>query len=295
MSNKTNLLTIFNSHVTTKAKSYEHPGTHMINGEIMNAIANDLVAAIKNDTLDTSDLHVRIDYHKPESSQGNRKLKGIIYMANHPLIDCYLDGLERKCPSCTGLNGWCYVFSDFFYKSFSKQLSMFANSLMLMLEPERAKQEINDWITANQKRFVLDRNGHIAFRTDEAGDITYSLNMWIELAKEHPEIQFYAYTKQFEVINSIPYNINTQLSNFRILLSDSTVDDPNPITKVREDYGSFAVNFKDSSLTPQRILEVLEEKKGSCKCPGASFGCFKCTKCSEPENKNSKIIVADEH
>lgn len=294
---KETLMQIFNKHIDPQhtVTSYEHPGCHMINGQIMRDIADDIVEHIKNNTFDSSDLHVRIDYNKPKSSQGNRKLKGIIYMANHPLIDCYLDGLTRKKPSCTGLNGWCYVFSDFFYKSFGKQLSMFTNSLLMYLEPDRAEKEIQKWIDDNKKKFVPDRHGHVAFRTDEAGDITYSLNMWINLANKNPDIQFYAYTKQFDVVNKIPYNINTTLTNFRILLSDSTCDDPNPITKIREDYGSFCVNFKNQDITPDRVKNLIKKYGNKSKCPGAAAGCYGCTKCSEKETETTKNIWAEEH
>ena len=284
---KKTVLEIFNSHVTVKAPSYEHPGCHMINNQLMRDIVDDVIAHLKNGELRSDDLHVRIDYNKPGSSQGNTKLKGVIYMASHPLIDCYLDGLTRQKPSCTGLNGWCYVFSDFFYKSFSKQLSMISNSILYIMEPERAEKEISEWLDANMKRFVPDRHGHVAFRTDEAGDFTYCLNMWINLAKKYREkgIMFYGYTKQFQLINTIPYNINTTFDNFRILASDSTVDDPNPITQLRENYGSFGINFKNPDLTPDRVKSLVnsaESKKSLC--PGAKAGCFGCTKCSENYN-----------
>lgn len=286
---KKTVLEIFNSHVTVKAPSYEHPGCHMINNQLMREIVDDVINHLKKGELRSDDLHVRIDYNKPGSSQGNTKLKGVIYMASHPLIDCYLDGLTRQTPSCTGLNGWCYVFSDFFYKSFSKQLSMISNSILYIMEPERAEKEISEWLDANMKRFVPDRHGHVAFRTDEAGDFTYCLNMWINLAKKYREkgIMFYGYTKQFQLINTIPYNINTTFDNFRILASDSTVDDPNPITQLRENYGSFGINFKNPNLTPDRVKNLVnsaESKKSLC--PGAKAGCFGCTKCSENYNFN---------
>lgn len=286
---KKSVLEIFNSHVTVKAASYEHPGCHMINNQLMREIVDDVIGHLRKGELRSDDLHVRIDYNKPGSSQGNTKLKGVIYMASHPLIDCYLDGLAREKPSCTGLNSWCYVFSDFFYKSFSKQLSMIGNSILYIMEPERAEKEISEWLDANMKRFVPDRHGHVAFRTDEAGDFTYCLDMWINLAKKYRDkgIMFYGYTKQFQLINTIPYNINTTFDNFRILASDSTVDDPNPITQLRENYGSFGINFKNPDLTPDRVKNLVnsaESKKALC--PGAKAGCFGCTKCSENYNFN---------
>ncbi len=300
---KKTLMQIFNNHITkeeSKIKSYEHPGCHMINKEIMQAVADEIVENIKAGTLETSDLHFRIDYNKPNGSGGNTKLKGIIYIASHPLIDCYLDGLERKKPSCTGLLHWCYVFSDFFYKSFGKQLSMFTNSILYLLEPERTKKEIMEWLKKNRKRFVADRNGHVALRIDEAGDITNCLPMWLEIAKEleseMPEIKLYAYTKQFEKLNGLDFCINQTFSNFRILLSDSTKDDPNPISSVREDYGSFAIKFKDDKLTPDSVIALSKLATfGLHRCPGVKMGCYKCTKCSESETPNTKVIVADEH
>ena len=298
MEKKVTLLEIFNSHIdeNRRISSYEHPGTGMINNQMMQDIANDVAEHLKDGTLRSDDLHMRVNYNKPESKQGNQKLKGIIYIASHPLIDCYLDGLERKKPSCTGLMGWCYVFSNFFYKSFGKQLSMLANSILYILEPDRAKQEIQQWINDNKRRFVRDSHGHIAFRTDESGDITYCLPMWLELAKANEDINFYAYTKQFAVLNTVEYCINTVFPNFRILLSDSTKDDPNPITQVREDYGSFAVLFKNVELTPDRVIAITKLATYKAhKCPGVHMGCFKCTKCSEPETENTKHIVADEH
>lgn len=299
---KTTLMEIFNRHISEEAKitSYEHPGCHMINKEIMQAIANEIVDNIKAGTLRTDDLKFRLDYNKPESKSGNTKLKGIIYIASHPLIDCYLDGLDRQKPSCTGLLHWCYVFSDFFYKSFGKQLSMFANSIMYILEPERTKEEIMAWLRKTRKKFVADKNGHVALRIDEAGDITNCLPMWLsiakELATEMPEIVLYAYTKQFEKLNGLDYCINKTFSNFRVLLSDSTKDDPNPISQVREDYGSFAIKFKDDNLTPDSIIALSKMAGfGRHKCPGVKMGCFKCTKCSEAETEDTKVIVADEH
>lgn len=300
---KTTLMEIFNHHIDkeeSKIKDYKHPGCHMINNEIMKAIANEVVENIKAGTMRTDDLHFRVDYKKPTSSGGNTKLKGIIYIASHPLIDCYLDGLERQKPSCSGLLHWCYVFSDFFYKSFGKQLSMFANSILYMLEPERAKKEILEFLKKNHKKFVADRNGHVALRVDEAGDITNCLPMWLEIARElqteMPEIRLYAYTKQFELLNGLDYCINKTFPNFRVLLSDSTKDDPNPISKVREDYGSFAIKFKDVNLTPDSVIALSKLTTfGLHRCPGVKMGCYKCTKCSEPETENTKVIVADEH
>lgn len=295
---KISLLEIFNNHLdeNRRISSYEHPGQGMINNQMMQEIANDIVSHLKDKTLRSDDLHMRINYNKPTSSQGNQKLKGIIYVASHPLIDCYLDGLNRQKPSCTGLLNWCYVFTDFFYKSFGKQLSMFANSVLYILEPTRAKEEIQQWINDNKHKLVKDRHGHVAFRTDESGDVTYCLPMWLELAKANPDINFYAYTKQFSLLNTVEYCINKVFPNFRILLSDSTNDDPNPITQVKEDYGSFAVNFKNVKLTPERVIAITKLATYNLhKCPGVKTGCYYCTKCSEKESEHTKNIVADEH
>ena len=112
----------------------------------------------------------------------------------------------------------------------------------------------------------------------------HKISYWL-LKYKDKGIMFYGYTKQFQLINTIPYNINTTFDNFRILASDSTVDDPNPITQLRENYGSFGINFKNPDLTPDRVKNLVnsaESKKSLC--PGAKAGCFGCTKCSENYN-----------
>ena len=291
------LIEIFNNHLDNgrKVLSYEHPGCGMIKNQVMREIADELVYYLLRGELYSDDLHVRINYNKPTSSQGNRKLKGIIYMASHPLIDCYLDGLNRQQPSCTGLNNWCYVFRDFFYKSFGKQLSMFRNSLLYILDPKRAEQEICDWIDTNMHKFVPDSHGEVAFRTDEAGDFTYCLSMWLNIVERYAgtNLKFYGYTKQFDLINTVQYNINTTHDNFEILVSDSTKDDPNPVTKLRENYGSFGINFRDPELTPDRVKALVNSPNSNrFRCPGAKAGCFHCAKCPRNENQH---LFCEEH
>ena len=294
---KKTVLEIFNSHVTTKVESYEHPGCHVVTNKLMNEIVDDIVAHLINGELRSDDLHIRIDYTKPTLKKGgNTKLKGCVYIASHPLIDCFLDGLTRERPSCSGVNAWCYVFTDFYYKSFGKQLSMIGNSVMYILEPERAEQEIIQWIDTHFDSFIPDRNGHVPVRIDEAGDLTYCLNMWLNIAKkyENTNLMFYGYTKQFRLVNTVPYNINTTFRDLRILGSDSTKDDPNPITQLREHYGSFAINFKDPNKTPDRVKELVNgPNRNKSACPGVHMGCFACTKCPQPEENSD--LWCEEH
>lgn len=312
---KVTLMEIYNRHVEKGARieSYAHPGNHVLTKGIAAAIADDVASAIRAGEMESRDLSftVRYDPWSPSAKGGNQKLRGTIYVASHPLLDCWLDGLSRTRPSCTGLNEWCYAFS-FRYLSSGKQLAMLANSVLGILEPDRMRREILAWIECNAHRFVLDgRTGKVPFRISEAGDLSRATaEVWAsvaeECAKTHPEIAFYTYTKQFELLSELAAEgrpLATRSPNLRVILSDSTDCDPNPITKAPDGHTVFAILFKDQSKTPARVRDAalelrLESLFGRAHCPGAKAGCFLCGKCSaqaDPSDPASRVIFADEH
>lgn len=305
---KRTLMEIFNSHVDAEfgIESYAHPGRHVLTKKAAAAIADDVAAAIKAGEMESKDLRLTIGYEPwipGAKGSGNRKLRGSAYFASHPLIDCYLDGLDRKVPACDGLNGWCYAFS-YFYRMFGKQLSMLANSIIAILEPDRMERELMSWIDYMAPYMTRNpQNGHVPFRISEAGDITYSLPVWLRVAERcaesHPEIRFYAYTKQFALLDGLGYVIDEAFPNFRVLRSDSVEGDPNPIGRAPDAYGIFAILFKDAKKTPERVISFVRsrvaKKDLSHVCPGPKAGCFGCSKCSEPKTEATAMIVAAEH
>ena len=306
---KRTLMEIYNSHVDPEARisSYDHPGRRILTEAMCEAIASDVAEAIRAGEMESSDLRLRIGYEpfspSAPAAGGNRKLRGTAYVASHPLIDCWLDGLERKVPSCDGLGRWCYAFS-YLYRSSAKQLSMLANSVLGILEPGRLAREAIAWLDLNAPYMTRSpKTGHVPFRISEAGDITYSLPAWLEVARvcqtRHPEVRFYAYTKQFHRLSLLGYCVDEAFPNLRILLSDSVCGDPNPITRAPEGYSSFAIAFKDAKLTPERVISVVREHEArgdrSHLCPGVKAGCFLCGKCSEPATPDTRVIVAAEH
>lgn len=152
-----------------------------------------------------NDLHVSI-------SDGNTKLGAIPSVSLIPVMDCGNCGICSK--SCYDLR------NDLIYKEVIK--SRATNSAILHEDPERYFKEIDGYLNYRFPR---------AFRFHIGGDIKdeWYLGKMCEIARNHPETKFLAFTKMFKVCNGYIDKGNVIPENMHILFSGWLgLDMPNP-------------------------------------------------------------------
>lgn len=122
---------------------------------------------------------------------------------------CYDPENPRKSP--------CYVFKSYVQYGWDKSTvvkSHIQNTRIMREDPKRAFKEINLQITRAKKK-------PSAIRIHASGELESAseLQGWVDVAKNHPGIMFYLYTKNYEAVDKVLNKEKELPKNFFINIS----------------------------------------------------------------------------
>ena len=195
-------------------------------------------------------------------SKGNHKTGNNIPVFNlPPVVTC-----GGNCKACAK---HCYAIKD--YKSIkvgTVSKSHSRNMVALQENSEKAFADIEKQIVKSGCKF---------FRVHASGDFALTINgdkfayarAWFELAERHPEVNFLAFTKVYEVAREIPFD---SLPNFELVLSEWTDELVAP-----ED-------LKKRYRTSRAVNELSDARESEMICPGNCDTCGMCWNLSKAQH-----------
>lgn len=110
---------------------------------------------------------------------------------------------------CEGCKSACYVRKSYRYPSVVKSHAI--NTLALINDVREAEKALTEQIKRAKKKPSV-------IRIHQSGEMLnrYEVAMWLNIAKEFPQITFYTYTKAFDIvepfINDLPNNFYINIS-----------------------------------------------------------------------------------
>lgn len=157
-----------------------------------------------NDAIETD----RSAFHEPRD---NSKLKGIPAHNLIPGKTCS----PAACAHC--MKEGCYAVKNALCHGYNMETNYclrawIENTALAFNHPFKLEKLLDEWLTANKPQL---------FRIHSSGDffsVKYA-RVWFRLAKKHTETRFLAFTKQFDIIRSVPFY---KLPNFELVLSGWT-------------------------------------------------------------------------
>ena len=207
--------------------------------------------AIQNSKAHLSDHYA--DGVSIHISAGNSKLGDIMNISLPPVVTCH------NCSSC---KNYCYAVRT--YNRFTSTAAGWNDNYLLFLtDPVSYFEQISDAVKL--QRF---------FRWHVSGDIVnerYLAGM-IQVARENPKVEFLAFTKAYQIVNSAMAAGAVIPDNLHLLFSASPgVDMPNP-ARIPECH----INFADPALnTYNGGAEFVYQCGGNCtECAINGCGCF---------------------
>lgn len=191
-------------------------------------------------------------------SEGNRKMGYLPSFSTSP-------GVTGSCPiNCNG----CYAMKmERIYTSVRKS---YANNLqMAVMHMKETFQAISNYLAAFRP---------VLFRWHVSGDImnTAYLENMIKLAAAHPETQFFAFTKQYKIVNKYLDSAGPIPENLKVIFS-----------------GWVGLPMKNPHGLPEAWMQDGTETRvpaDAMHCPG---DCQSCQKCAWIENGQS--VVFEKH
>lgn len=232
-----------------------------------------------------------VEKEKQRFSLGNRKLPSTTAIFNLPEIE--------TCPGRTALcEKICYaVKASKMYKNVAPhRLSNYA-WVNNYLDTPTGWMLLGDELAARIQKLPAKVN---TVRIHEAGDFFTEdyVTAWLDAASQCPDIQFYAYTRSYEIVNRavIDWDIDTRLpSNFILLASLDTTTDM--LTKAsiqarydytghikRDRFDYFKYYGADMPWWCHTFEIVQKGKISNC-----IQDCTKCNMCFNPKLKNRKL------
>lgn len=141
------------------------------------------------------------------------------------------------------------------------------------------KKQLNGWLTMYEPK---------AFRFHVSGDFfsPWYLDACVSVAKLHPRVKFFAFTKQFDVLSKWMYTANNKLpKNFAIILSAWTREEntwcpPSGLMK------RFPVAWVGRSTNPDHYFTAWNNGNIK-KCPGK---CDECGACFNRKRKDGDLL-----
>lgn len=202
------------------------------------------VAALKetrNQIANVDELHVYI-------SVGNVKMGAIPSISLLPVLDC------GNCKACKLA---CYdLRHDVIYKTV--QNTRARNSAIYAANPQRYFSEVDAWLTMQQPK---------GFRWHVGGDIKdagYFRNM-VAIAEKHPNTQFIAFTKMFQLVNEYLDGGNKIPDNLNVLFScwvGQEIDNPYNLPTTHPIFPDGTTTAGDGAqLCTGNCTECLQEKR----------------------------------
>ena len=186
------------------------------------------------------------------SYETNTKLGRIAGFSVMPGYTCTM----AACAHC-GVEG-CYAIKNVIRFGYNEEKSSvmhawMENTILAVKDLKKLQQEI--------ELYLSQYDGHF-FRVHPGGDFVTEeyARMWLDVAQEFPEIQFLAFTKQWDIVRAIPFE---EVSNFHLVPSGWTG------CQVPED---IAERFHASHC----VEKGAQPPEGALECPG---GCETCNAC----------------
>ena len=198
------------------------------------------------------------EYTAPENvklhiSTGNSKLGDIWNVSLPPVV---------TCPNCASCSKYCYAIRS--YNRFTNTaMGWNENYVLFLTDPDRYFYEISKAVKT--QRF---------FRWHVSGDIVNGVYLagMITVAQANPKVEFLAFTKAYQIVNSAIENGAVIPSNLHLLFSAAPgVDMPNPYN-----IPECHINFANPALnTYCGGAEYEYHCTGNCTdCAVNGCGCF---------------------
>lgn len=171
----------------------------------------------------------------------------------------------RSCGgNCAACVGHCYAIKDYVnYRVAAVSTNHCRNMAALQDDPEQALADLDQQLTklaAKGVRFFrIHASGDFGIKID--GDPLRYGRIWEELAKRHPEINFLAFTKCYDVARAIEFD---KLPNFELVLSEWT------------DVLEAPADLKKRYRTSRAVNEISDARDSEMICPGNCDTCGMC-------------------
>lgn len=186
---------------------------------------------------------------------------------------------------CKGCKNDCYVKKSYRYPSVIKSHAINTISLINSVM-ETEKTLIRQIKNAKNKPSII--------RIHQSGEMLnkYEMAMWINIAKEFPNITFYTYTKAFDIVEpfllNIPLNLYINISVWHEYgIKEYKEMEKHPNIKAFVYMDGF--NYNANGLNIQTTCKAYEGGKLN-----HAITCDKCKKCFT-YNKSLKIIGCESH
>ena len=220
-------------------------------------------------------------------SFGNQKIGNVVNINQDPALSCRADAPCRGvCYACKG--HYCFV---------NVKKALRGNFFAYLHDPKGYFDAIKI-VVAKKEAVAIKRGGERPIvRWHSAGDIVdarYFKGM-VEVAEANPKVDFYAYTKQYEIVNAELAKGTRLPKNLRVLFShaqkgwESHI--PNPFG-----LPTTYIDFRNKAMNEDAVYE-----KGVFHCPAVSraadgalgretgITCNQCRKCAHAE-AGDKIV-----
>lgn len=187
---------------------------------------------------------------KAHISLGNTKIGRIANFNMTPGISCS----ACACKTCH-VDG-CYAMKSY-RRYLNVRIAWNENTAMALFNLDELEKQIREFLSKKRRKAIK------YFRIHSAGDFITAAyaDMWFRIAADFPEIRFLAFTKQFDIVRGIPFDM---LKNFSLVMSNwyeyLAPDD------LLEKYAqTFVVDDPKDSMPENSVL-----------CPGSCVNCKAC-------------------
>ena len=138
-------------------------------------------------------------------TEGNMKIDKRVLIFNLPPI--------KSCPNCQSCRDTCYAVPA--YRQYPYVWEMYDANFKLAQNDRRS---LVWYIERQLEQKKKSRRGLVAVRVHSSGDFFSQdyVDMWAEIARRHPDVKFYAYTKADKALDMAPLD---ELPNFNVIRS----------------------------------------------------------------------------
>jgi hypothetical protein len=224
-------------------------------------------------------------------SFGNQKIGKVININQDPALSCRPDAPCRGvCYACKG--HYCFA---------NVKNALQGNFWAYLHDPKGYFETISAVVAKKEATAIKRGDEHPIVRWHSAGDIVdarYFKGM-IGVAKANPAVDFYAYTKQYEIVNAELAKGTKLPKNFKVLFShaqkgwESHIPNPFGLPTTYIDFRDKAMN--ESAVYGKGVFHCPAVNRASDRALGHETGitCNQCRKCAHA--KSGDKIVFYEH
>lgn len=224
-------------------------------------------------------------------SFGNQKIGKVININQDPALSCRPDAPCRGvCYACKG---------HYCFENVKKALR--GNFFAYIHDPDGFFEAVSEVVRKKEAFAIKRRKERPIVRWHSAGDIVddrYFRGM-ITVARNNPGVDFYAYTKQYEIVNAELAKGTKLPKNFRVIFShaqkgwESHIQNPFNLPTTYIDFRNKAMN--ESAVYDKSAFHCPAVNRASDRALGHETGitCNQCRKCAHA--KSGDKIVFYEH